>query len=242
MTARPQELSVFLPAWNEAGNVARVVSEVCGALERMDLRAWEVIVVDDGSTDATPDIVAALSANDARIRHVRHMEKRGYGAALRTGFGAARLQHVFYTDGDGQFVIDDLEAVLDHAARADVVVGYRARRQDPWWRRASGAAWTLLVDVLFGLRVRDVDCAFKLMRKCDLERIGPLESTGAMVSTELLWKLRRAGCTIHQLPVRHRPRIAGEASGGSPAVIWHAVRELVRFRFETLGRQLLRRA
>jgi glycosyltransferase involved in cell wall biosynthesis len=224
-------LSVFLPAWNEVDNIARVVHEVRAHLCTLPLSDFEVIVIDDGSTDGTADAVKELMAEDARVRVVSHPENRGYGAALRTGFASARFERVFFTDGDGQFAIGDIDRVLELGEQYDVVVGYRSDRQDPALRRFSGRAWSAVVNLLFRLHVRDVDCAFKLLRAADVDRIGPLRSSGAVLSTELLWKLQRAGCSSTQVAVRHRPRVAGQASGGSLRVIARAFAELLRLRF-----------
>ena len=217
-------LSVVLPAHNEEANLARAIERVGAAASRLT-SAHEVIVVDDGSTDGTAEVVEKASADDPRVHLVRHGRNRGYGAALRSGFEAATMDLVFFTDADNQFDPEQLSELLSAIDGADAVVGYRATRTDPLVRRLNAAAWNALVRGLLHVGVRDVNCAFKLFHRRDLVALD-LESDGAMINTELLAKLRQAGRTVAEVPVDHYPRTAGEASGGSPAVVLRAFAEL----------------
>jgi glycosyltransferase involved in cell wall biosynthesis len=224
------EVSAVLPAYDEEGNLARTVGEVTAALAGLGLDRFEVVVVDDGSADATPAIADGLAAADPRVRVVHHARNRGYGAAVRSGFGAARCDWVFLTDGDGQFDPTELRLLLPLTERAEAVVGYRRERADHLGRRVNAWLWSQVVRLVLGVRIRDVDCAFKLLRRDRLVDVGPLEADGAVISAELLLKLQRAGARIEQVPVSHRPRQAGTASGADPRVIARAFRELVRLR------------
>ena len=225
-----RELSAFLPAHDEAGCIADTVARTIAAIDGLDLARFEVIVVDDGSTDGTGAIADALAAADDRVRTVHHQVNRGYGAALKTGLEAARYEWVFWTDGDGQFDLEEIDRLVAFADTRDVVVGYRVDRQDHLGRKLNTLLWTLVVRAVLGLQVRDVDCAFKLLRRRCLDEIGPLQADGAVLSAELLVRLDRAGMKLEEVPVSHLPRRAGEASGASPRVIARALRELWRLR------------
>jgi glycosyltransferase involved in cell wall biosynthesis len=217
-------LSIVLPCKDEAGNVERAIDEATHAAQRV-ADAHEILIVDDGSRDATWALAAARASDDPRIRVVVHPRNRGYGAALRTGFAAARMEWVFVTDADLQFDLDDLDCVLALAPACDLVAGYRLQRADRLHRRLNAAAWNALVRRSFDLPVRDVDCAFKLIHRDVLERI-LLTADGAMVSTELIVRAQAAGAEIAELGVTHRPRTAGRSSGAHPAVVLRAFREL----------------
>jgi len=223
-----RQLSIVLPAFNEAPNVEQAVAEANAVAGRL-VSAHEVIVVDDGSSDATASLVESLARDDARVRVVSHPRNRGYGEALRTGFLAARFDHVFFTDADLQFDMAELERFLPYAGTVDVVAGYRMNRQDRLARRLSAYAWNLLVRVLFYVPVRDIDCAFKLFSRSALVEVD-IQAVGAMVNTELMVKLGRRGASVVEVGVHHRPRRAGEARGASPRVIVTAFRELLRMR------------
>ncbi len=223
-------LSAFFPAYNEEGNISETVRQ---ALEVLSAYAdpFEVIVVDDGSTDRTAEVVQDLMAEDPRVRLVRHGRNRGYGAALRTGFAAARYEWVFFSDADLQFDLRDLERLLPHMAHADLIVGYRLRRRDPLHRRLIGRVWNWLVRWGFGVRVRDVDCAFKLLRRELVQRL-PLRSDGAFLSTELLCRAAAAGARIVEVGIPHYPRRWGKQGGASPRVILRALGEMWQLRRE----------
>ena len=187
-------LSIVLPCFDEGENVAATVREACDAASRV-ADVYEVLVVDDGSADDTRAIALGIAARVHEVRVVIHESNLGYGAALRSGFAAARMPWVFLTDADRQFDLEQLGEFVPLTAHADVVVGRRARRADPLARRVAARAWNRLVRTMFGLEVHDVDCAFKLMRR---ELLGRCELTadGAMISTELLVRLMDAGARI----------------------------------------------
>jgi glycosyltransferase involved in cell wall biosynthesis len=224
------ELSVFFPAHDEAENLARTVTSAVTALDRLGLRDLEIVLVDDGSTDGTGDIAESLAAKDPRIRVVHHPVNRGYGAALKSGFAAARREWIFYTDSDGQFDLADIDRLLPYAGEFDAIIGYRIQRSDHALRKVNQALWAGLVRRVLGVDIRDVDCAFKLLRRSSLERIEPLVSEGAAISAELLVKLQRSGARLKQVGIPHHPRVAGKPSGSDPRVIARAFRELFRLR------------
>jgi glycosyltransferase involved in cell wall biosynthesis len=219
-------LSIVLPCRDEASNVAHAITAATRAAGTTS-RAWEVIVVDDGSTDETAAIAAQHAAIEPRVRLVAHPCNRGYGAALRTGLRAASMPWILLTDADLQFDLGELAAFVGIADEADLVVGRRAPRCDPLGRRINGRLWNLLVRRLFQLPVHDVDCAFKLLR-AELVADTPFASDGAMLSTELLVRARAAGARVRELEVRHLPRRDGRQSGADLPVVARAVRELAR--------------
>jgi len=221
-------VSVVLPAYNEAANIAQSIAEATAAVGEL-FAEHEVIVVDDGSRDATADIVREVGAADPRVRVISHGRNRGYGEALRTGFLASRLDLVFFTDADLQFDITELARFMPFLGTVDVVAGYRVNRRDRPARRLNGYAWNILVRALFYVPVRDIDCAFKIFDRRVLKEID-LESVGAMVNTELMVKLGRRGSSVVEVGVTHRPRRAGEARGASPRVIATAFREVLAMR------------
>jgi glycosyltransferase involved in cell wall biosynthesis len=225
--ARVAALSYFFPAHNEEANLEGLVQEALAALPALADR-FEIIAVDDGSRDRTPQIADRLAAdNPDLVRVVHHPINLGYGAALRSGFRAARYELVAFTDGDRQFRVADLGRVTAPLASADApdaVVGFRIRRADPVIRRLYARVYKLANRTLFGLRVRDVDCACKLFRRQALAGVR-VESGGAFFSAELLIKARAAGRNVVEVGVDHYPRTAGSPTGAKPSVVWRAVRD-----------------
>ncbi|MCS7050851.1 MAG: glycosyltransferase family 2 protein [Thermomicrobium sp.] len=219
-------LSLILPAYNEAANLEAVVRRACEVLPRL-VEQFEIVIVDDGSRDGTGEIAERLARDDARIRVIHHPVNRGYGAALRSGFAAARGDLIMFMDADQQFDPADLVHLAPFVHHADIVAGYRVRRRDPWQRLVYAAIFNVAMRVLFGIAVRDIDCAFKVLRG-DLVRAIELRMDGALVNTELLAKAQRAGATIVEVGVQHYPRLSGEPSGGSLRVITRAIREVAQ--------------
>jgi len=221
-------VSAVLPAFNEEGNLMTCVGRVVRALQA-NTSAHEVIVVDDGSRDGTAAILEGLERSTPTLRVVRHAANRGYGAALRSGFDAARYEWIFMIDADNQFDPEEVARLLAEEAEADIVAGYRRRRRDPLLRRLNALAFFTLVRLLFGRLVRDVNCAFKLIRS-DLLRQLDLKSSGALINTELLVKARRFEARIVEVPVEHFPRESGKQTGANPRVVLRAFAELIAFR------------
>ncbi len=233
--ARPRRvpaLSYFFPAHNEAENIEALVAEALAVLPTVAER-FEVIAVDDGSRDGTRELADRLAAEHPDVvRAVHHEVNQGYGAALRSGFRAARHELVAFTDGDRQFKLQDLERLLERHAEADapdVVVGYRRKRADPAIRLAYARAYRLALRLFYGLGVKDVDCACKLFRRSSLDGVR-LESGGAFLSAELLIKLTAHGRSIAEVGIPHYPRTAGRASGADPKVVIRAMRDFWRLR------------
>jgi glycosyltransferase involved in cell wall biosynthesis len=224
-------LSMVFPARNEAGNVRALVAEAVAVAVRLEreqlVGGVEIIVVDDASTDETATL--ALSVGDPRVRVVRNEHSRGYGAALRAGFAAATGSLLAFSDADLQFDLSDLPRLIRARAVADVVCGYRVDRRDPLGRRLAGWMWSRAVGVALGVRVRDVNCAFKVFPR-ELVASPPLTQDGAAINAELLLRARHRGCRVVELPVRHRERQAGRASGGNVDVALRAWRELYALR------------
>jgi glycosyltransferase involved in cell wall biosynthesis len=223
-------LSYFFPAHNEEANLRGLVEEALVTLPEL-ADAFEIVIVDDGSHDATPQIAEDLAASDPRVRAVHHARNLGYGAALRTGFGAARHDLIAFTDGDRQFRVADIGRLTARFAQggADVVVGYRIKRADPLVRTLYAKAYRLANRIFFGLRVTDVDCACKLFRRDAVRGIN-VESGGAFFSAELLIKLRAQGRSVVEVGVPHYPRTAGSPTGAKPQVVFRAMRDFWRLR------------
>ena len=217
-------ISVFFPCYNEQENVGRTVEKAIMVLEELNAD-FDVIIVDDGSSDGTGKIAVDIADRDDRVKVVRHRRNLGYGAALQSGFEAATKELVFYTDGDGQFDISEMPPLLELMDQYDIVSGYRLDRKDSAMRKINGWCWTKLVCLLFGLKIRDIDCAFKLYKREVFDNI-ELSSTGALIDTEILARAARKGYRITQKGVHHYRRTAGEQSGANLRVILRAFKEL----------------
>ena len=224
------DVSAVMPAFNEEANLEQSVGQVATALAGQT-RSFEIIVVDDGSRDGTAALLERLQGNHSQLRVVRHAANRGYGAAVRSGFDAARLSWVFLIDADNQFDPAEIGLLLAHAPEADIVAGYRRHRSDPLRRRLNALAFFTLVRLLFGQLGRDVNCAFKLIRRDLLVRMA-LQSDGALINTELLVLARQLHARIIEVPVHHYPRTAGTPTGANPRVVLRAFKELLAFRAE----------
>jgi glycosyltransferase involved in cell wall biosynthesis len=229
---RVAHLSFFFPAHNEEANLAGLVEEALDSLPAI-AETFEIIAVNDGSRDRTQVIADELTArHPGVVRAVHHKTNQGYGAALRSGFGAARYELVAFTDGDRQFRVEDIGRLTERLAAPDapdIVAGFRIRRADPLLRTVYARAYRLANRLFFGLRVSDVDCACKLFRRARLDGIN-VESEGAFFSAELLIKLQAAGRSVVEVGVPHYPRLAGSPTGAKPLVIARAIRDFWRLR------------
>ncbi len=223
----PRGLSLILPAYNEEDNIVPVLEEAVSELEKLRklfgtgtgsagpvpmLQDWEIIVIDDGSQDQTAQRAHSVAERyPGRVQCISHETNLGYGCALRRGMAAASYDLIFYTDSDGQFSISDIRYFLPHIVDYDLVVGFRVYRFDPFLRLFLSWGYNRLVRLLFRVRVRDVDCSFKLIRREVLESI-TLETDDFFIDTELVARARRWNFRIMEKGVKHYPRRAGESS------------------------------
>jgi len=226
------ELSVFFPAYNEEANIERTVTQAAEILPGV-AKKWEIIVVDDGSTDKTGEIVEKLVEKSKNIKSITHTPNRGYGAALKSGLYNAQYEWIAFTDADGQFDFAEISKLLakQKEAKADLVIGYYLKRAVPLYRICGSKLWELIVLLIFGLKARDIDCGFKLIRRQVIEQIPKLEAErGPFISSELLIKAKKTGFKIVQIGVTHYPRKAGQETGASCKVVISGIKELVKLR------------
>jgi glycosyltransferase involved in cell wall biosynthesis len=232
---KPITISVFFPTYNEEENIKESVEKALRVLEDSPyVSDFEIIIVNDGSRDNTEKVAEKLVAKHTKVRLISHPQNQGYGAALKTGLHAARMEYVFFTDADLQFDLLELQNLLLHVPENEVVVGYRAPRRDPAMRLFNAWGWNRLNRLFFGLQLTDIDCAFKLFRR-EVVQSMPLRSKGAMLSAELLIRLKRAGVKLKEIPVSHFPRVYGSPTGAKPSVILRALREMVELYRGDLG-------
>jgi len=222
------DISVFFPAYNEAANLEKLTARTVATLQKL-AGQWEVIIVDDGSRDNTTEVANRLVKQYPGVRYIRHEKNQGYGGAVKTGLKAAKLNWIFFTDGDGQFDTSEIELLLPHTEHADFIAGYRIKRQDNFMRSLNAFAWGMLVRTLFGLhgKVRDIDCAFKLFQRRVVDQ-SEFKSSGAMISTELLARAKKLGYIFKEVGVHHYPRTAGTQTGANIKVILRAFKELFK--------------
>jgi len=212
-------ISVFFPAFNDAGSIGTLVEAALEVLPNLT-NDFEVIVVNDGSTDATADILNELARTNPLVRIIHHQRNLGYGAALQSGFRTARKDLIFYTDGDGQYDVRELPKLRRLLTdEVDVVNGYKIKRADAGSRKALGAIYNQIARFLFQLPIRDVDCDFRLLRRSQVQELEINSSTGA-VCVELVSKLHKAGCVFVETPVSHHPRVHGNSQFFTYRRVW----------------------
>lgn len=230
MDTKFRELSVFLPTYNEEENIGSVVANTLNSLKKY-VEKWEIIVVNDGSFDRTGKIVEKYAAGDKRIKLVSHSKNRGYGASLRTGFYNSRYDWISFTDSDGQFDFEEIGKFIgkQKQTNADLVIGYYKKRKVSLMKIVTSKIWEAFVFVLFGLKVHDIDCGFKMISKEVIEKIPVLESErGAFISSELLIKAKKKGFKFAEVPVTHYPRMRGKGTGRKLNVIVESFMDLFR--------------
>jgi glycosyltransferase involved in cell wall biosynthesis len=205
-------ISAVLPAYNEEENIETATKRLADVLRALNFRDWEIIVVDDGSVDQTGKMADRLAEEDpGHIRVFHHNPNRGYAEALKTGFTNAQYQLIFYTDSDNQFDVREITSLLPLIENADIVNGFRIYRFDPLTRLVLSWGFNLLVRVMFRIKVRDIDCAFKLFRREVFDKV-TIESRKFFVDAEVLAKARYFGFRMAEVGVRHYPRPAGRST------------------------------
>ncbi len=229
----PPSISVFFPCYNEAPNVGSMVEKTIPVLTSLT-SDFEIILVNDGSSDGTAEIIDTLAEKNPCVKAVHHRQNSGYGAALQSGFRAASKDLVFYTDGDAQFDIGELVAIMPLIRQYDIVSCYRLDRKEGLIRKINAWCWSRLVCWIFSMKIKDIDCAFKLFKRKIFDDI-EMHSTGALIDTEILARAVKKGYTVTQAGVHHYSRTAGEQTGANLAVILKAFKELYKLRRQILG-------
>lgn len=224
MQKKLPELSIFFPFWNEEKNVKHVVESAIPVAKSI-AEQWEILIIDDGSSDKTYEIGRELAQKYKNVRAITHAPNRGYGAALREGFENARYKYVVFTDGDRQFDFSEIDKFVDAISGSDIVIGFRKKRRDKFVRHVLMYLLKIWDFVFFRFYFKDIDCGFKMFRKSVFNEIMPLRSEGAMITTEILAKATRKKLKIKEVEVNHYPREFGDQSGANIAVVVRAVLE-----------------
>jgi glycosyltransferase involved in cell wall biosynthesis len=235
-------LSIFFPAYYDEHNIGKVTEGALRVVKELGIEDYEIIIIDDGSPDNTGAVADGLAARHEKVRVIHHERNLGYGAALRSGFGAARKEYVFYTDGDNQFDMDELKKFVALLPFTDIVSGFRVDKQYSTYRKFTSYVYNLILRILFDIQDRDVDCAFKIY-PTRLFREVTLESKDAFIDAEIAIKARLLGYRATEVGVTHLPRLDGISTGARPSVIFRTLGEIYRmhrrFRGER-GRRALR--
>lgn len=225
------ELSVFMPAFNEEENIRKTVENVDGVLRNSGLKNYETVVVDDGSKDKTAEIVKTISNNNKKVRLVSHVKNLGYGRALITGFESSIYPWVAFVDSDGQFDFSEIKKFLELTPSADLILGFRLNRADPFQRRIFTWGWKMLAMIILGLNVKDYSCGFKLIKKRVFESILPIQSEEKVTQIEMLIKAKRQGYKFAEVGVRHYRRMYGVPTGAKLSVVFKSFIDLIKLRW-----------
>lgn len=230
------ELSVFFPAYNEEKNLENTVLKAIPIIEQLTPK-WEVLIINDGSKDRTGEIAGKIAKKYSRVKVINHDPNRGYGAAFKSGFYNSKYQWIVFTDADGQFDFQDIYKLIKRQKEsgADLAIGYYLKRKVPFYRILGSKVWQWAVFLLFGLKVKDIDCGFKLVSKKVIDSIPKLESErGPFISSEFLIKAKKRGFKIVEVGVSHFERKEGEATGAKLNVILSGLKDLIRLRLKKI--------
>jgi len=238
MAKKLSSLSVFFPAYNEQANITHLLEETFRVMPQFAHR-FEVIVINDGSTDQTMDIVQSWQKKYGNLKLVNHQRNQGYGAALKSGFRSVEYEWIFFTDADLQFDLRELADFIPYTDKYQVILGYRTHRAEGFRRVLNAKLLKFFVDILFRVHVRDIDCAFKLFHRNVIKNL-TLESNGAFVSSEMLYKMKKNGIKFKQLPVTHYQRRWGSSTGANLSVILKAMKDAMKIYFKAKWARLKR--
>lgn len=231
MTNKDITLSVFFPAYYDEKNIGKVVDKAVQALEDMQLKDYEVTIIEDGSPDKTAEVADALAAKYPKVKVIHHEKNMGYGATLLEGFVSAKLDYVFYTDGDNQFDLEDLKKFVALVPYSDIVVGYRKKKQYSAYRKVTSFVYNQILKWAFDIDYIDIDCAFKIIKKDLFDKI-TVSTKDAFIDAEIMIKAHLLGYTSTELSVTHLPRLDGISTAARPSIILKTIYEIYQYRKE----------
>jgi len=226
-------VSVFFPAYYDEKNIGKVVDSAVRVLEELKLKDYEVIIIEDGSPDKTAEVADELAVKYQKVRVIHHEKNMGYGATLKDGFLNAKLDYVFYTDGDNQFDLNELKKFVALIPYSDIVVGYRKKKQYSLYRKFTSLCYNYLLKLIFDIHFWDIDCAFKLF-KTDLFKKININSVDAFIDAEIMLKAKLLDYSVTEIGVMHLPRVDGISTGARPSVIIRTIKEVFEYRKEYL--------
>ncbi|MEO8446260.1 MAG: glycosyltransferase family 2 protein [bacterium] len=229
MTTNNISLSVFFPAYYDEKNIGKVVNSAVKVLNDLDLRDYEIIIIEDGSPDNTGKVADELAEQYSKVRVIHHAKNMGYGATLRDGFMSAKMDYVFYTDGDNQFDLEELKKFVALLPYTDIVVGYRKHKQYSLYRKFTSLSYNYLLKILFDIHYWDIDCAFKIFPTKLFKEID-IESIDAFIDAEIMLKAKQKGYRTSEIGVTHLPRVDGISTGARPSVIIKTIKEVFAFK------------
>lgn len=222
-------LSVFFPAYYDEKNIGKVVTSAIEVLTELKLKDFEIIIIEDGSPDRTAEVADELAAKFDKVRVIHHDKNMGYGATLKDGFLSAKLDYVFYTDGDNQFDLKELKKFVAMLPYTDIVVGYRKHKQYSLYRKFTSLCYNYLLRLLFDIHYWDIDCAFKIFPTKLFKEIN-IDSVDAFIDAEIMLKAKQKGYSVTEIGVMHLPRVDGISTGARPSVILKTIREVFAYR------------
>jgi glycosyltransferase involved in cell wall biosynthesis len=231
ITNKDITLSVFFPAYYDEKNIGKVVDKAVEVLEELQLKDYEITIIEDGSPDKTAETADALAAKYPKVKVIHHKVNMGYGATLYEGFTSAKMDYVFYTDGDNQFDLDELKKFVSLVPYSDMVVGYRKKKQYSPYRKLTSFIYNILLRSAFDIDYIDIDCAFKLFKRDLFDKI-TVSTKDAFIDAEIMIKAHLLNYTSTELGVKHLPRVDGVSTAARPSIIFRTIFEIYEFRKE----------
>ncbi len=231
MTYKDITLSVFFPAYYDEKNIGKVVSKAVEVIESLQIKDYEVTIIEDGSPDKTAKVADELAEKFPKVKVIHHEKNKGYGATLYEGFMTARFDYVFYTDGDNQFDLEELRKFVALVPYSDIVVGYRKKKQYSLYRKITSLVYNFLLRFMFNIDYIDIDCAFKLIKRDLFDKI-KIKTKDAFIDAEIMIQANLLGYKSTEIGVRHLPRVDGISTAARPSIIIRTIREILQFRKE----------
>lgn len=240
ITNKDIRLSVFFPAYYDEKNIGKVVHKAVEVLEDLNLKDYEVTIIEDGSPDKTDEVADELAAQYPKVKVIHHEQNKGYGATLWEGFSTAKFEYVFYTDGDNQFDLEELRKFVALLPFSDMVVGYRKKKQYSPYRKLTSFVYNVILRYAFDIDYIDIDCAFKII-KTDLFKKIKVNTKDAFIDAEIMIRAELLGYTFTELGVKHLPRVDGVSTAARPSIIFRTIREIIELRKELINEIVGRR-